>query len=235
MNLVTNRAAFAVGTAALSSEDMYMAGGRGKGVRILHCYGDHLWTSGSKQEMPDLGVPDGLEFLEKKGGDKGDADDLGDSEHDDEVKDDEDAKENDAVEPEAKVEEDLNKLSIGEEKKQEDDDVEKEEEAVVDPRSPQEIMDERLERAFLQAWRTSAKRPEMPMLCSNFYRLHMVPQSQEALDVKKSSFKKLSKFLAHMQTKGIIKVQELQVRTKWHPLHLSNIPRGSPYRKAWRA
>ena len=30
MNLVTNRAALAVGTAALSSEDMYMAGGRGK-------------------------------------------------------------------------------------------------------------------------------------------------------------------------------------------------------------
>jgi translation initiation factor 2D len=81
----------------------------------------------------------------------------------------------------------------------------------VDPRSPQEIMDERLERSFLQAWKTSAKRPELPMLCSNFYRLHMVPQAREPLDVKKSSFKKLSKFLAQMQKEGVVKVQELQV------------------------
>jgi translation initiation factor 2D len=63
VNLSTNRAAFAVGAAALSSEDMYMAGGRGKGVRILHFYGDHLWASGSRQEMPVLGRPDGLDFL----------------------------------------------------------------------------------------------------------------------------------------------------------------------------
>ena len=35
VNLVTNRAALAVGTAALSSEDMYMAGGRGKNYSLL--------------------------------------------------------------------------------------------------------------------------------------------------------------------------------------------------------
>ena len=37
-------------------------------------------------------------------------------------------------------------------------------------------LDEALERAFLQGWKTSAKRPELPMLTSNFFRLHMVPQ-----------------------------------------------------------
>lgn len=39
MNLVTNRAAVAVGTAYHTSEDMYMAGRRGKGIKILHFVG----------------------------------------------------------------------------------------------------------------------------------------------------------------------------------------------------
>ena len=40
VNVVSNRSAFAVGTASLSSEDMFMAGGHGKAVRILHFYGE---------------------------------------------------------------------------------------------------------------------------------------------------------------------------------------------------
>ena len=40
VNVVSNRAPFAVGTASLSSEDMFMSGGRGKAVRILHFYGE---------------------------------------------------------------------------------------------------------------------------------------------------------------------------------------------------
>ena len=79
-----------------------------------------------------------------------------------------------------------------------------------DPRSPQEIMDERLELAFLQAWKTTAKKAELPILTSNFFRLHMVPQAQEAIDIKKSSYKKLSKFLSKMQKEGIITIKELQ-------------------------
>ena len=48
------------------------------------------------------------------------------------------------------------------------------------------------------------------MLSSNFFRVHMVPQTNRPLDVKKSSHKKLSKFLAHMESKGVIQVKELQ-------------------------
>ena len=48
------------------------------------------------------------------------------------------------------------------------------------------------------------------MLSSNFFRVHMVPQTNRPLDVKKSSHRKLSKFLAHMQSKGVIQVKELQ-------------------------
>ena len=48
------------------------------------------------------------------------------------------------------------------------------------------------------------------MLSSNFFRVHMVPQTNRPLDVKKSSHRKLSKFLAHMQSKSVIQVKELQ-------------------------
>merc|ERR1712013_390835 len=47
VNLQSNRAPVAVGTAWLSSEDMYMAGRRGKCAGILHFYGDQLWAAGS--------------------------------------------------------------------------------------------------------------------------------------------------------------------------------------------
>lgn len=88
---------------------------------------------------------------------------------------------------------------------QDDPDIEE------DPRSPQEIMDELLENAFLQAWKTSAKKVELPMLTSNFFRVHMVSQCPKgkSLDVKKSSYKKLSKFLSEKAKEGIITVKEL--------------------------
>lgn len=99
-----------------------------------------------------------------------------------------------------------------------------------DSRPANEVMDELLEHAFLQAWKTSAKKAELPMLTSNFFRLHMVPQCPknkvksgfhhqfpfhqnqyfQSLDVKKSSHKKLAKFLGEMQKRDIIQVAELQ-------------------------
>ena len=57
VNLQSNRAPVAVGTAWLSSEDMYMAGRRGKCAGILHFYGDQLWAAGSRDNIPDLDPP----------------------------------------------------------------------------------------------------------------------------------------------------------------------------------
>lgn len=58
-------------------------------------------------------------------------------------------------------------------------------------------MDELLDYCFLKALKTTAKKIDLPVLTSNFYRLHIVPAcpADKSLDVKKSSFKKLSKFL----------------------------------------
>ena len=72
-------------------------------------------------------------------------------------------------------------------------------------------MDSLLTAALLQSFRTtcSEKKAELPMLSSNLYRLHMVPNSPNHLDVKKSSHKKLGKFLASMERLGVLKVSEL--------------------------
>ena len=52
-----NAAPVAVGRAALASDDLYMAAGRGKAVEILHCVGDKLWELGGARPAPELGPP----------------------------------------------------------------------------------------------------------------------------------------------------------------------------------
>lgn len=51
------QAPFAVGLTSLSSEDMYMSGGRGKCVEIFHVIGDSLCQLSDKPLMrPELGI-----------------------------------------------------------------------------------------------------------------------------------------------------------------------------------
>merc|ERR1719348_2821689 len=64
VNLQSNKAPVAVGTAWLSSEDMYMAAKKGKCVSVVHFYGDQLWAAGTREQMPDLGGPE-MGFLVK--------------------------------------------------------------------------------------------------------------------------------------------------------------------------
>ena len=90
---------------------------------------------------------------------------------------------------------------------------EPEEVEVKDERTPQEIMDDLLDHALLQSLKTtySAKKSEFPILTSNFFRLHMVPACppDQPLDVKKSSHKKLSKYLDSKDKLGLLKIKEL--------------------------
>ncbi|TRY72572.1 hypothetical protein TCAL_00197 [Tigriopus californicus] len=191
VNLTNNRAAVAVGVSYHSSEDLYMAGRRGKGLKILHFAGDKLWESGSKVPLPTMNPPDGLDFINH-------------TEENQYVSDDE----NDPAEEIESVQDDRVEEVVEGAKDLQVQDVPEVEE---DPRSPQEIMDELLENAFLQAWKTSAKKAELPMLTSNFFRVHMVSQCPKgkSLDVKKSSYKKLSKFLSEKSKEGLITVKEL--------------------------
>ena len=191
INTSKNSAAVAVGLTALSSEDMYMAGKRGKGVEILHCIGDFLWQAGTKDLPPELGPPDKPSISSSTGG----------SQENQVSEDTETVPENPIDEPKD-LEPDANLVNTN---------IESPSTEPIDERTPQEIMDELLNYCFFKALKTSAKKIELPVLTSNFYRLHIVPAcpSSKAIDVKKSSYKKLSKFLEKLQKSGVIIVKEL--------------------------
>ncbi|MCJ8735265.1 hypothetical protein PDJAM_G00244950 [Pangasius djambal] len=58
VNVVSNRAPVAVGTAAVSSREMRTSGMKGKGVNVLHTYMDQLWAFGEKTAPPVIPVTD---------------------------------------------------------------------------------------------------------------------------------------------------------------------------------
>ena len=57
VNLTSNKAACAIGVLARDSDDLYMAGGHGVCVKILHVFGDKLWgiEPGVTQQIPIAG------------------------------------------------------------------------------------------------------------------------------------------------------------------------------------
>jgi translation initiation factor 2D len=232
VNLTTNKAPVAIGLTALSSFDMYMAARHGKAVKILHLIGDELWSHGTKLTIPELGPPAGYGVevdVSSADGDNVPAETEstgrvineslsesamlilpGDLERNaiknlcDSVTD----LVLDVIAPDKS--EDFTVLDSQECGGTPEEDSNTEDTPKQDV-NPQESMDKLLEYCFLKAWKTSAKKVEFPLLTSNFYRLHMIPAcpSGKKLDLKKSSYKKLSKFLSTMENLDIIKVREL--------------------------
>ena len=202
VNLASNKAPVAVGTAWLSSEDMYMAARKGKAVNIKHFYGDQLWAAGNREQLPDLGPPD-LDFgvTEESEEEAGETEECGDH----------DSEENDSKIPSESPEAGDEAISDKLEQVNIDDNIP--EPLVEDTRTPQEIMDELLDHSLLQCLKTSCsqKKAEFPILTSNFFRLHMVPACLpgKQLDIKKSSYKKLSKFLEKKEKTGLLAIKEL--------------------------
>ena len=263
INLVENKAAFAIGASSQASEDLYMQGMRGKAVSILHFAGDQLWASGSKTKVPDMGRAEGLQFLENlekdSDGDSAaiEANNSGQPEHQAvdsgslsdipsiekaveslllspptrATPDNEDHGSNDqeigvtGKHPEQTglttecVSEVCNQhmesenkptLCDGNQQSQHPDDSQFIDDVDENNRTPEEIMDDIIETAFLQALRTTAKKAELPLLTSTFFRQHMVPASPNELqmELKKSSYKKLGKFLSKMNEEKIIVLNE---------------------------
>ncbi|XP_062066229.1 eukaryotic translation initiation factor 2D isoform X2 [Lepus europaeus] len=108
----------------------------------------------------------------------------------------------------------------------------------TDSRTLQERMDELLQQCFLHALKCRIRKADLPLLTSTLLGSHMFSCCPEGhqLDIKKSSYKKLSKFLQHMQQEQIVQVKELSkgvesiVAVDWrHPRITSFvIPEPSP-------
>ncbi|XP_050583834.1 eukaryotic translation initiation factor 2D [Bombus affinis] len=201
VNTDDNKAPVAVGFTALCSEDMYMAGGHGKCVEIIHVIGDTLCQLGKPPVRPDLGPPnidtdnDKLENINEISEPSNDNNEesLVEIMDDLEINNDRVSEIESPCEEENKIEEsdEIKNLSSGQE------------EATVDPLKE---MDNLLEYCFLKACKTSVKSNDLPMLTSNFFKNHLIAAcpSDKNIDIKKSRYKKLSLFLAEMKAKGII-------------------------------
>ncbi|KAM3617565.1 uncharacterized protein V6R79_008231 [Siganus canaliculatus] len=219
VTVVNNRAPVAVGTAAVSSADMISLGMKGRGVCVLHSYMDNLWAFGDKSSPPSL--PDTESEGQLVNGEDCEVDEK--QEEDAEKCTEEEEEEQQQEQTAAKTLTDqacsgVEELSLSEqeaEKKGDEGNEKKDEEEEGrqdDQKMTQENMDALLLQCFLHALKSKVKKSELPLLTSTFLRNHMFSccPSGKQLDIKKSSYKKLSRFLQVMQQQhNLVRVKEL--------------------------
>ncbi|KAG8183564.1 hypothetical protein JTE90_025124 [Oedothorax gibbosus] len=190
-----NKAPVAVGVALLSKEDLCQDGVKGKAVQIVHAYTDTLWSSGDQQKLPL--VPDDV---------------IDDSEDDsaelvDELQE---VKISEVSVTDVTAEVEIGGVEPG---TVEDLSTEQEDPQPTQtiPLTPEYTMDDILYNSFMAAIKTSGKKISLPVLTSTFYSSHVLRccPSHLTLDVKKTTFKKLSVFLKKMQKEGMVQIKEL--------------------------
>lgn len=198
VNLTSNRSVVGVGLLARSSEDLFQARNAGVCVKMLHVFGDKLWNLEPSHvlQIPNAGatvkVPKLNEFPE-----------LGESMSKPKKNSpkEQPQKTESVVEANtddlAKLETDLNNVEISNE-----NGVTESATTATDS-SP----DEKLKSAFLMAVKKMGKNPQTPLLTSNFYRCHILTVD-DSIDIKHTSYKKLSKFLHEMAANDYLTVKE---------------------------
>ncbi|XP_045439027.1 eukaryotic translation initiation factor 2D isoform X8 [Pipistrellus kuhlii] len=214
----SDRAPVAIGVAAMSTSEMLTSGLKGRGFSVLHTYEDHLWQSGDRSSPPFIAplTPDPPDVSEEQ-------DDMR------------------RLTLEGKEENGEDQQMCGEKtlpEASEDPGIGGLNPDPADSKTLQEQMDELLQQCFLHALKCRVKKTDLPLLTSTFLGSHVFsccPEGRQ-LDIKKSSYKKLSKFLQQMQQEQIIQVKELSkgvesiVAVDWkHPRITSFvIPEPSP-------
>ncbi len=185
INLIDNKAAVAVGDCALSSEDMYMSGGRGKCLLLLHVYEDELCKFGGIVTLPQHGpaFAKSVDEPEPTIPCQNEKQSYANS-----VKQENRPSVNEAIFENLRIEETAEETAIP--ALSSDDDI--------------------VSYCFLKALNTSVKNVKLPLLISNFYKVHMIPACPEGktVDIKKSRFKKMSKLVQEMAAENVIKIEE---------------------------
>ncbi|XP_073819117.1 eukaryotic translation initiation factor 2D isoform X2 [Musca autumnalis] len=199
VNLTSNKYAVGVGFLPRSSEDLYMCGGHGVAVKMLHLFGDKLWGIEPQlaQQVPEfkttLSEDDFPELGKTTNSKKNNELQVGDNFENLNISD----------EPLQCISEDLvieNKESIIDSEVN----ISDSENNAIDAVTPEQI----LKNAFLSALKNHGKSLQLPLLTSNFYRLYVVPEAKQPIDLKKTKYKKLSNFLNEMIDEGFIVVKE---------------------------
>nr|CAI5854368.1 unnamed protein product [Callosobruchus analis] len=195
VHFTTNRAAIAVGLACLSSGGLMLANGKGKCVHIYHCYGDFLCNLEASEtiKLPNLGPPKWMQTKDYET----DFPELGSS--------------TSALRLESNKQKNLTVENPSTDVILSKDPENVECENIDVKEMTTEEMDEVLTYCFLGALKYS-KNITLPVLTSNFYKLHMLPlcPPNKNMDIKKSSFKRLKVFLEKMDQQGLITVREIK-------------------------
>ncbi|XP_069580177.1 eukaryotic translation initiation factor 2D [Brachyistius frenatus] len=211
VTVLNKRAPVAVGTAAVSTAEMHSLGMKGRGVCVLHTYMDYLWAFGDKSGPPS--IPDAESEGQSVNGEECTVSENEEEEEETDVQKFAEEQQCPGGTVTDQVSSGFEELSLNQQEREEGEKgTEKEEENPNDEKTPQEIMDALLLQCFLHALKSKVKKSELPLLTSAFLRNHMFSccPSGKQLDVKKSSYKKLSKFLQAMQQQhNLIRVKEL--------------------------
>lgn len=212
VNLTSNRSAVGVGMLAKSSADLYLARNAGIGVKILHVFGDKLWNlepsvtlqlpnagatmkAPSLEEFPSLG--DSFKPKKEQRVAQADASTL-------DVRLQENASDRETNDLETK----FDNVEIADDSRNHGDDRNNDgDESDDDDTEKPPSEDEKLKQAFLTAIKKMGKNPAVPLLTSNFYRCHILTVDS-TIDIKHTSYKKLSKFLQEMAARNYLTVKE---------------------------
>lgn len=174
-----------------------MSGNAGICVNMLHVFGDRLWNI---EPSVCLQVPISVAVI--KAPTMCDFPSLGESMIPKRLKDVENkVHTNSNHHLETVVESEFGKLSL---EKSENDEVSNN---VSESEETYQSSDDRLKQAFLIAIKKMGKKPPVPLLTSNFHRCHILNVDKD-IDIKKTSYKKLSKFLQDMASQNYITVKE---------------------------
>lgn len=202
VNLKSNRSAVAVGQMARSSADLFMAANQGVCVKILHVFGDKLW---GLEPAVCLQVPNAGALIKPPAMDEFPA--LGEmkvkksSSANERISNENPIQPQSIAEDETHLETDLQNVEIS--KDDDNANADEQDEATDTTESPDDL----LKRAFLTAIKKMGKKPPTPLLTSNFYRNHIL-EVDSSIDIKKTTYKKLSKFLQDMASYNYLTVKE---------------------------
>ena len=209
VNLTSNRSSVAVGTLAKDSEDLYMSGGQGVCVNVLHVFGDKLW---GLEQTVTLQIP--LSQPVVKAPSLNNTDDfpaLGSVKSEPEV-----------------VQKDLESLNVDDADESSGSSSDESEEPPINP-------DEILKKMFLSALKLHKKELNalLPIIVAVFYPTYVLKQVQltKPITIKDTSYKKVSTFIKKMAEEGFVVVREENKGVEKitsvnydHPVLASHIP-----------
>nr|CAD1825289.1 unnamed protein product [Ananas comosus var. bracteatus] len=232
-----NPAPIAVGATTMSSTEVLKAGLRGKALRIMHYYHDSLWDSVEGRFVPNAGfledvvVEDpvlssvsrltdtsgetsGNSLNDDRDGDTVEKGDQVGTSADDDVR----------VETSEEVTEDMGALKLSENVTTEEEPNDEKEQQTI---TSSEDVDALLDKCLLQALHTTVKDKDLPMPGSTLWSNNILPcrPPGTTLDIKKSSHKKLSKWLQSKSSAGLISVKEDKYKKE---IMLLGVNRGHP-------